>query len=203
MFGVVLSLVVLASMREVLTEQVLPRALEILLPLLIPALFWYVRSLIVAKVQNERTRAALLRLEEAAARAVKVVQQTFVEAIARAREDGKVSDQEWSAAAGEAKRRAIAAVEQELGAAFLKEAAGVLALPDGAAVMERVVVPMVEAAVHDRKLRVAEVIAGAADTARGIVEDALQGAKPHPNAAFPARPRIHPGGFRNDPHAKR
>ena len=207
------ALVLLAGLRETLTETVLPNALETLLALAIPALGMYVRHLILTKVTNEKTRAVLLRLEEAAMRAVKVTQQTFVEAVNHARADGKVTDAEWSAAAGEAKRRAMRALEEELGKVFLAEAEATLKLPPGGVL--KLAEGMVEAAVHDRKLGIAQILAGAADRARDFVGDAIGdalgggivsaagGAKPH----LPHPNRLgrlpHPGGFRNDPLAKR
>ena len=204
------ALVLLAGLRETLTETVLPNALETLLALAIPALGMYVRHLILTKVTNEKTRAVLLRLEEAAMRAVKVTQQTFVEAVNLARADGKVTDAEWSAAGAEAKRRAMRALEEELGKVFLAEAEATLKLPAGGVL--KLAEGMVEAAVHDRKLGIAQILAGAADRVGDFVTDALAVARhpgdgkgtlpslPHPNrlGRLP-----HPGGFRNDPFAER
>lgn len=182
-----LGLLIAASARSVLTEQVLPAVVEYLLPLLIPALFLYLRMMIVAKVKDEKVRAVLLRLEDAAARAVKATQQTFVEAIIIAREDGKVTDAEWSAAGAEAKRRALRVLQEELGAAFLADAAKALALPSSDAVL-KVAETMVEAAVHDRKLTVAGIADRARDAIVAVVTDALDGpgkgggkGLPHPN----------------------
>jgi hypothetical protein len=196
MLAMVLGLSILAGLRETLTEQVLPNALEMLLALLIPALFAYVRYLIVTKVQNERTAAVLLRIEAAAVRAVKATQQTFVEAIALARADGKVTDAEWAAAGAEAKRRALRALQGELGEAFMREAEATLKQPTGGVL--KIAETFVEAAVHDRKLSVAAVLSGAVD----FVKDAMDGdGKPHhPNAPLP-RPRFP--GLGRDPLARR
>ena len=194
MFGLVL----LAGLRETLTETILPNALEAVLALAIPALGMYLRHLILTKVTNEKTRAVLLRLEEAALRAVKVTQQTFVEAVNLARADGKVTDAEWSAAGSEAKRRAMRALEEELGAAFLVEAEATLKLPKGGVL--KLAEGMVEAAVHDRKMGIAKILGGFVDDARDFVGDAIgdalggggAGPKPHPNAPLgrPIKPRF-------------
>jgi hypothetical protein len=123
--------------------------LQAVLPGLVAALTWAsvrLASYIGRKVDSERLRGVLLRLDDFVISTVKALQQAVVEAIKEASFDGKITDEDRR----RFKAAAIEQVKSYLGPKGLRELAKVLGLrPDA---LDGFLESRVEAAVHDVKL---------------------------------------------------
>lgn len=141
MFGFIVLAAVLAFPFFVLAQTPAPAPapsfdlLGTLVPavgsLLIALLSWvavYAANLIKAKVANTYLQGVLVRLDDAVYTAVKMVTQTYVDAIKEASADGTLTADEKMAA----KQKAIDAVKDYLGAKGLATIAQVLGLTGSA-----------------------------------------------------------------------
>jgi hypothetical protein len=123
-------------------------ALDIVSPLLVAALTWVaarVSRLISTRIQNERMRAALLRLDEVVVAVVKEMFQTAVDALRESSPDGKLPPD----AAEALKHSAIAAIKAQLGPIAFTELQRALGLSAEAA--HDLISTRVEAAVYSLK----------------------------------------------------
>lgn len=124
------------------------QALNILSPLLISALTWVatkISKLISARIQNERLRGALLRLDEVVTTVVKETFQVTVDAIKAAAPDHKLP----VGVGPTVKQAALAAIKAQLGPKGLAELQGTLNLTEEA--LDRRLSTKVEAAVYSIK----------------------------------------------------
>lgn len=104
--------------------QTLVPALGSLLIALISWLTYYLANLIKAKVSNTYLQGALVRLDDAVFSAVRMVSQTYVDAIKDASADGTLTNEEKYAA----KTKALDAAKSYLGAKGLALITQVLGL---------------------------------------------------------------------------
>lgn len=107
-------------------------------------------DLIKAKVDNEALRGVLLRLDDAVVTAVKDLEQTVVDEVKAAAEDGRISREDRR----RIKEKAVRQVKSYLGPKGLKEMGSVLGLWDLA--VEDFIGSKVEAVVHDLRRVAAE-----------------------------------------------
>ncbi len=127
-------------------SELLYMVIEFLAAPLLAAATWGVSKLsqlISTKVKNEYAAGVLSRLSYAALQAVKGVQQAFVDAIKKGREDGVLTDEEKAYAA----EQALAALKSYLGPKGLKEIGNILGL--NGLELDKALSHEVEAAVHD------------------------------------------------------
>ena len=124
------------------------QALNVLSPILISALTWVatkISKLISARIQNERLRGALLRLDEVVTTVVKETFQVTVDAIKAAAPDHKLPVGVGAAV----KQAALAAIKAQVGPKGLAELGTTLNLTEEA--LDRRLSTKVEAAVYSIK----------------------------------------------------
>ena len=122
-------------------------------------------ELIQARVDNEALRCVLLRLNDAVVTAVKDLEQSVVDEVKAAAEDGRISRGERR----RIKEKAVRHVKSYLGPKGLKELGGVLGLWDLA--VEDFIGSKVEAAVLDLRRTAAGNPSGAPSTATASSTD--------------------------------
>jgi len=122
-------------------------------------------ELIQARVDNEALRCVLLRLNDAVVTAVKDLEQSVVDEVKAAAEDGRISREERR----RIKEKAVRHVKSYLGPKGLKELGGVLGLWDLA--VEDFIGSKVEAAVLDLRRTAAGNPSGAPSTATASSTD--------------------------------
>lgn len=130
------------------TQPILSQAIEALAPLLLAVLTLasaYAAKLINARVRNEYARGALLRLTDAVSTVVRETQQTTIDDLKAASEDGRIDESEIE----DIKRNAIDRVRTYLGKNGVRELERVF---DSDAI-EEAIKAKVEAAVFDLKQR--------------------------------------------------